>query len=184
MSTFGTATFGAGTFAAPVPPPLRFRQRHVHKTCVDYIRTGLDTLGWVNPPVNFGTRAVSFVEIQPDEAGVPVQPNTVAVTIGNEPEDLAEELGAGLTSCEYVLFVDVYGIDQSVAVSIASDIKDLLKNTIIGLLDYTSNATGDATTAEIEFDSVVIDKPIVAATGPDKRYWRIVKAIARLYFQE
>ena len=161
---------------------MRFRQRHLHQTCADHIRTGLTTLGWVNPPVNFATRPVTFIEIQPDEAGVRVNPNTVATTIGDEPEDLDEELGAGLTSCDFTLFVDVYGIDQSVAVSIAGDVKDLLRNRQIPLLDYTASVTGDVTTAVIEFDTVVIDRPAVSANGPDKQHWRIVKAVARLLY--
>lgn len=163
---------------------LRFRQRHVHQSCVDYLKESLDDLGWVTAPINFGTQAITFIEIQPEEAGVKVEPNTVAITIGDEPEDLEEELGAGLMSCEYVLFVDVYGIDQSIAVSIAGDIKDLLRNKLIALRSYTTVIAGTETADTIEFDSVVIDKPATAAAGPDKRYWRIVKSIARLYYVE
>jgi hypothetical protein len=163
---------------------LRFRSRHVHESCIDHITTGLTALGWTTPPINFGTTPITVIEYQPTEAGVTVNPNTVAISMGDEPDDLPEELGAGLETCDYTLFADVYGITASMSMSIAGDIKSLLKNKIIPLRDYTLDDTGTPTTNSIEFDTVIIDIPIATTTGPDKRFWRAVKATARLYFVE
>jgi hypothetical protein len=182
MTTFGGTTFG-GEPVRVATPSLRFRQRHVHETCLHYIRTALDDLGWRTPPINFGTRPVTLLEYQPEEAGAQVVPNTVAVTMGDEPEDVDEELGAGLQSCDYTLFVDVYGANAPVASSIASDLKAALKNRLIPMRDYSTEDAGVATQHTIEFNTVMIDRPTPTG-GVDKRYWRVVKATATLYFIE
>lgn len=161
----------------------RFRSRHLLQTCLDHIETGLRTAGWIDAPVNFGTTPVTFLEVQPSEGGITVAPNTVAVTLGDEPEDRDEELGAGLQSCDYTLFVDIYGASNSVSMSLADDIKTLLKHTALPLVDYGASATGVPTDHRIEFHTVVVDRPNLV-TGLDKRYWRTVKATAALYFTD
>jgi hypothetical protein len=183
MSTFGSGTFGGGPVLQEGSAP-RFRQRHVHKTLVDYLRNGLVDRGWVTPPINFGTTPVTFMEAQPEEGGIRVPPNTVAITIGDEAEDLDEEMGAGLQSCAYALFVDIYGADNSSAVSIASDIKDLLKNMYLPLRDYTTVSGGAPTEHMIELEDVTVERATTSTGAIDKRFWRIVKAMAVLYFVE
>lgn len=159
---------------------LRFRQRHVHRTIRDYVQSGLTNLGWVDEPVNFGTTPVTFIDVQPEEAGISIAPNTVALTLGDEPADRDEELGAGLRSCAYTVFVDVYGADAPTAISIASDVRDLLRDQIIALADYTTDVNGATTASTIEFETVIIEKP--ATVVLDNRHWRVVKATATLYY--
>lgn len=164
---------------------LRFRQRHVHQTLVDHIKATLIATGWVSAPVNFATTPVTVIDFQPQVGGVTVAPNTVAVTLGSEDEDLDEELGAGLISCEHMLFVDIYGADGATATSIAADLKDGLKHRIVPLRDYTTNPAGVLVPgAQLEMDGVLIETPAVATTNVDKRFWRVVKATATLYTTE
>lgn len=160
---------------------MRFRQRHVHQTLVDYVKAQLVAKGWVSGPINFGATPVTFLTAVPEFGGTTIAKNTVAISMGDEPEDQDEELGGGLISCDFVLFVDVFGEDAAIAVSIASDVKDSLKHLVLPVRDYTSNPTGDVTTAALELDNVVIETPPVATSNVDKRFWRVVKAMAVYY---
>jgi hypothetical protein len=161
---------------------LRFRYRMVHQTVAEYVQTALVDLGWVDAPVNFGTTRVTFLDFQPDEAGRVVAPNTVAVTLGNEPSSVDEELGGGLASIDFVVFVDVYGANQSVAVSIASDVKDVLEDAGMPVIDFILTQPSSERIL-VDKDSVVVEKPDAASGATDfRRYWRVVKATATVYY--
>lgn len=164
---------------------LRFRVRHVHKTVADFIEAELTALGWKNPPVNFGTVPVTFLEFQPDEAGKPIAANTVAITLGDEGAAEDEELGGGLRELAYPLFVDVYGANQSIAASIASDVKDILEDRYFPVLDFTTDPVGVPTSEYIELDKddLTVERPGAAASATDfRRYWRVVKSTVRVHY--
>lgn len=164
---------------------LRFRVRHVHKTVADFIEAELTALGWVNPPVNFGTLPVTFLEFQPDEAGKPITANTVAITLGDEGPALDEELGDGLRQLEYPLFVDVYGANQSIAASIASDVKDILEDRYFAVRDFTASPVGVPTSEQIELDKddLTVERPGASMGAADfRRYWRVVKSTVRVHY--
>lgn len=166
---------------------LRFRIRHTHKTVADFLETGLAELGWVDPPVNFDTTAMTFLEFQPEEAGKAIAANTVAITFGDEPPTQAEELGDGLRSVAYPLQVDVYGANQSIAASIASDVKDLLSDAHLAVRDFTADAAGVVTSDYIEIDRdgvSVLRPPGTAGISDFRRFWRIVEATALTYHQD
>jgi hypothetical protein len=159
---------------------MRHRQRHLHKTVLEYLRTELTALGWDDGL--FGTPGITLVDYEPIAAGETPAENTVAVSIGNQLEDQVFELGGGLLRCEYVLFVDIYGGNaEAVSVALADDIKDALWEEIIPLRDYTSDAAGVETTDQIEFERILVEVIPSAATTLDKRTWRSVKAMAVLY---
>lgn len=167
------------------PSALRFRIRHVHKTIADYLEQGLADLGWVAPPINFGSVPITFLEFQPDEAGKTIAANTVAITLGDEPASQDQELGDGLRAIEFPVFVDVYGANQSIAASIASDIKDLLEDVYMQVRDFTTDPAGVETSEylELDKDDLSIEKPAAAAGVSDfRRYWRVVKTIARVHY--
>jgi len=188
MSTVtGGASFtGAGALA--LPGPLRFRSRHVHKTVADYLEAGLTDLGWVNAPVNFGTTPVTFSEFEPDEPNpTEIKVNTVSITMGDELPDEELELGGRLLSTKYVLFVDVYGANRSVANSICSDAKALLVDLYLPVRDFTTDNAGIATTEllGIDRDTVLVERPAEAADAKDiRKNWRVVKATIEVTFQE
>lgn len=163
---------------------MRYRRRHVHETIKQYVIGTLTSQGWVNAPVNFATTPVTVIGHQPLEAGETPPINSVAVTLGDEPPQSDEELGAGLQSQGYTLFVDVWGDSEGLSDSIAGDIKDALVNRIIPLLDFTSNASGDITADTIEFEQILVERVPTATTTVDRRTWRAVKATAICYFQD
>lgn len=165
---------------------LRFRSRHVHHTLALHLEAELTRLGWAGAgAINFGTVAATFVEIQPDEAGDKILPNTIAITLGDEPAADDEEMGDGSRVIAYPLFVDVYGENQSIAVSIASDVKHLLEDLYLPVLDYTTSTSGTSTEEylELDKDDLLVQTPPAAATMADfRRYWRVVKTIAQVHY--
>ena len=163
---------------------LRFRVRHVHKTLADYLESELTRLGWVNAPVNFATQPMTFLEFQPDEAGKAIAANTVAITLGDEPAGTDEEMGGGLREIAFPVFVDVYGATQSIASSIASDVKAAMEDRFLRVLDFTTSP-GVATDEQIELDKddVTVERPQASqAMGDFRRYWRVVKTTARVHY--
>lgn len=166
---------------------MRFRYRHTHKTLCAYIEARLTTLGWVNSPINFGTTAVTFTEIQPDENGEKIEPNVVAITLGDGPDDVLEELGGGLYSISYPLFVDVYATNQSLAVSIADDVKDSLNHDMsIPLYDWTNPSAPVQQSDYITFEKVFGPErpPVSVASNDFRRHWRVVKGLATVYYSQ
>lgn len=160
---------------------LRHQTRHVHKTICEHVRTSLDTLGWFdNPP--FGATPVTFMEIQPEENGMAPEPNTVAVTLGDETPIIEAEMGAGLVEQTVDLFIDVYGEDLSTSVALSSDVRDALTWLETPLLDYTSDPDGTDSGAMLCFDDVFVDTPPAAVGRVDKRAWRVVNAQVRVEF--
>lgn len=164
---------------------LRFRIRHVHKTLADHLENALADLGWVNTPVNFGTTPITFLEFSPDEAGQAIAANTVAITLGDEPSAVDQELGDGLREIAFPVYVDIYGANQSIAASIASDVKHLLEDCYLQVRDYTASAAGAETTERIELDKddVTVEKPPVGqGTSDFRRFWRVVRTQARVQY--
>lgn len=159
---------------------MRHRQRHLHKTILEHLRAELDALGWFDGL--FGAPGITLIDHEPLASGENPAPYTVAVSIGDQLDDRPAELGGGITSCEYVLFVDIYGDrNESIPAALADDIKDALTDQVISLLDFTSDADGVATEHVIEFERVMVEIIPSAATTMDKRSWRSVKAMAVLY---
>lgn len=160
-----------------------------------YLTQQLDSNGWITPPVNFGTAAATIVAGLPDEqrdvqtgAGTiatGVAPNTVAVTMGDEAEWVLHELGGGQYHVDMPVFVDVYGANSSVARSIASDVKTLLSERHIPLYDFTGPTPVHNGDDYIEFDVVIgPERPPASMQATDfKRYWRIVRGVATVYFR-
>lgn len=152
----------------------------------------MTALGWgkrlrtgVQPAVNFGASPVTYQEIQPDENNVAITANTIAVTPGDEGIDELAELGGRYWHVAIPFFFDVYGDDQSIAKSIASDIKGLLtRGTVLPLLDWTSGIPVAVPQAYIEFELVIgPERPPAAQSATDfRRFWSVVKAEAHTYY--
>jgi hypothetical protein len=164
---------------------IRFRTRFMQATLTNHIRDGLAELGWSGDDVNFGTTPVTVVDYQPDERdSVPAQ-NTVAVTLGDVPESAEEELGGasgGLSSVDYVLFVDAYMAEQALSVAIADDIRDLLEYQYIDLIDQITGQPVPGTRIGFE-ETLGPQRPDGAGSDNFRRHWRVVKSIARLYYR-
>lgn len=168
---------------------LRHRARHVHRTLAREVELGLTAMGWVNTPRNFKTKALTFLEYEPQEAAEEIKPNTVAITLGDESSDEPLELGAssgGLWRIEYPFFIDIYGIDAPIALAIASDAKEVVADLGRYVRDFRTDAAG-VETAEImriERETVTIERPPVSIGVADfRKHWRVCKGIAAVTFQ-
>lgn len=169
---------------------LRFRYRHVHATLFNYVRSNLVELGWgnaglaegdpANATVNFGVDPMTFIDFQPDESGTQVAAQTLAVTLGEEPPSEDQELGAGLTQVRYPVYVDIFAANQAVAIAVTSDLKDLLEDIYLSVVDQT---TGDVTDDLIEIwhEDISSARPQASLGAQDfKRYWRTLRFVARV----
>lgn len=161
---------------------IRHRQRHLHATVVRHVREALSTGGWLTPPVNFGTVPITILDYEPQEAGETPALNTVAISIGHQDADEPDELGGGIYSCRYVVFIDVYPTKEPIGVAIADDIKAAISEQVIPLRIFTTDPSGVEADAQIEFEDVMVEVVASAASTLDKRSWRAVKATAVVFF--
>lgn len=159
---------------------LRFAVRHVQRTLEDLVEAHLTRLGWLGPEVPFGEPPVVFQRGRMDEAELrAVTGNLVAVSFGNEPDDVPLEMGGGLQLTEHYLFVDCIGREESVALALASDLKDCLAGRAPGTSRYvpvSSYLTSPATPVvghRLELIDVIREKP---DTVEYRRNWHVVKA--------
>lgn len=159
---------------------LRFVVRHLQRSIEDAVEEHLDALGWLGPVVPFGEQPVVFQRGRMDESELrAVTGNLVAVSFGNEPDDTPLELGGGLQLSEHFLFVDVIGREESVALVIASDLKDALSGRAPGTSRYVRlrNYLTDPPTL---VDDHLIELIDVMRERPDtvdyRRNWHVVKA--------
>jgi hypothetical protein len=159
---------------------MRFRYRHVQQTVADYVTTRLAELGWSGATVNFGTNPVTVIDVQPDEAGRQIVPNTIAVTLGNEPEDALEELGGGLYSTAFPIFVDIYGTSSAISVSIASDVKAVLQEKVLHVKDYSRTPPVESGEFMV-IENVSFARPDAAGGADFRRFWRVVRATGTVY---
>jgi hypothetical protein len=165
-------------------PPIRFRSRFLHATIFDYTQSHLDDLGWITPPINFGTEAITMIDYQPDERLAPIQHNTVAVSLGDYESDEDEELGAalhGTRSALYVVFVDVYMAEQALSHAICDDVRDIFTDKSMFLVDQITQLD---TTDLIQIET--IDGPARVPGGSVdqfRRHWRAMRLDCRLFFQ-
>jgi predicted secreted hydrolase len=165
-------------------PPIRFRSRFLHATIFDYTQAGLDALGWITPPINFGTEAITMIDFQPDERLQQIQHNTVAVSLGDYENDEDEELGAGLggtRSAPYVVFVDVYMAEQALSHAICDDVRDIFTDQSMYLVDQiTQIPTSDL----IQIDNIDGPARVPGGTADQfRRHWRAMRLDCRLFFQ-
>lgn len=156
---------------------MRHRERHVHKTLFEHVRTTLEDTGWLSDPVNFGAHPITLIDFEPLEAGQQIAPNTVAVSMGDQGKAVEAELGA-LRMLPFTLFVDVHAENESIGTALADDIRDALEDLFLPLHDW---AAGQDTEETIELESVVVEK-IASTVTADRRTWRAVKAMAYLYY--
>jgi hypothetical protein len=162
----------------------RHPSRHVHATVFNLVKSGLTTLGWVNSPVNFSTTPVTFLDFQPEERGVDIVANTIAVSLGDVEDDVLGQVGGGLWSRRYPIFIDVYGVHLPITEAICDDVRDLLPEpgAAFALVDQTTGLDVAGADLEIEF-LFGPERPAVAGTFDGlKRNWRIMRLQVALTF--
>jgi hypothetical protein len=106
---------------------VRFASRFIKASVVEVIRTFLAEYAWTgdNPP--FGTDTVTLHATAPTPSTLrAIDGNAVYVSFGSEDDNRPMQLGGGLLRQEFAVFVDVIGVDETIADCLASDIKDRL----------------------------------------------------------
>jgi len=161
---------------------IRFRSRHLHATLAHLLRTELAALGWMNTPAVFGAAPVTVVDYQPDERGEPIARNTVAVTIGDVGQDEDEELGGGLRSAWYPMFVDIYMQESALSIAMADDLRDILDDRVLPVVNQITGEPFEGVTVRVE--EVIGPERPQANIGAEafKKNWRIIRAGLRLYY--
>lgn len=167
---------------------LRHAPRHVHHTVAKHIETQLTGLGWTDAATTpYGAKPAKVTKI-PAIAGTQltstVTAGTVAVTLGDEYGPDLEEMGGYLTSQEYPIFVDVFQDTDAAALTLASDIRDILLGRIAGTtrwLDVIDQSTKAPVPGwKIELDDV--DRVSPETAMPLR--WQVVKVTAVAYFPD
>lgn len=142
-------------------------------TALDWFATDPSTLPYG------ATTAVTLIDYLPAKETA-VADNTVAMTSGDEDDDVDQELGAasgGLFMTTRVYFLDIFGESQGIALRIADDIKAILTGKLPGTNRYVPvlDPVNGGTLAGhlLEFTNVTRTKPVSADY---KRNWQVVKA--------
>jgi hypothetical protein len=156
---------------------MRFVTRHTHQTLVDHVTAALTTDGWVTGTINFGARPVTIQSIAPKLPHA-VSPNTVAISLDHAGPEQEAEVGGGLRSRSWNLFVDVFGEDWSTTAAIADDVFRALSGLRLPVHDY---ALGVDTANLIEIDDMHIDEP-PAAGAIDHSSWRVVTGAIEVFY--
>ena len=160
---------------------IRHAVRHVRASEEEFIRTLLTEFGWLTESRPYGAALVTLHLRPPKEADLKgIEGNHVFVSHGGEDDVVEFEMGGAILTTEYVLFVDVVGENEGIALSIASDVQDRMRGLIGGSrhLYPRERGTGPELFGYIgEFTDVVRDEP-----NPDLLSWQSVKATLVLHF--
>lgn len=161
---------------------VRGQAAYAEETVRQYLTARLTALDWLQDdpaalPYSAST-PVTLIDFLPARESA-VADNTVAMTSGDEDDDVEDELGAasgGLFVTTRVYFLDVFGENQGIALRIADDIKAVLTGKLAGtsryqfVLDPVNGGFLDGHL--LEFRDVTRTKP--QATDY-KRNWQVVK---------
>lgn len=159
---------------------VRGQAAYVEETLRRYLDEQLTLLSWKDAAnLPFGaTVPINLIDTLPtvDQA---VDPNTVAMTSGDEQDDREAEMGAaggGLHTTERVYFIDVFGEGAGIALRLADDIKAILTGKLPGTARYQRVRDfvngGNLDGHLMHFDNVTRSKPVAQDY---KRDWQVVK---------
>lgn len=167
---------------------LRHSTRHVHHTVIKYLREQLTALNWIGSEETtpFGATPVELFTVHPPEwkQDQKLQAGKVAITLGNEVMSTLEEMGGPLTSVEIPIFVDIYMDDESIALALALDVRDIFHGRLpdsvrwLPVLDFAESPPTAVEGWTLEFDDITRVRP------DDSIVWQVVKVTALTYFPE
>lgn len=160
---------------------VRGQAAYAEETLRGYLVDQLTTLGWYSSPslLPYGaTQPVTLIDYLPAQS-VKLVNNTIAMTNGDEGDDVEAELGAGgggLHTTQRVYFIDIFGESQGMALRIADDVKAVLTGKLPGTSRYLpvqDLVNGGVLAGHLlHFEDVVRTKP----TNNDyQRFWQVVK---------
>src|SRR3954468_164793 len=135
MSTPATVAVTASIDAPTISTSswLRFSNRHIHATVVDYLTTQPDAWDWLKTSPPLGANPITLQTYLPKESELKdIQAGTVAVTLGDEDDAVDEEMGGPLHSQDLPIFIDIFQEQDGHALSLASDIRDIFRGRLSG----------------------------------------------------
>ena len=160
---------------------VRHANRYVRHSIVTMVETFIADHGWLVPPVLFGAKPVEVHARAPKEAELkPTAGNMVFVSFGPQEAQVVMQLGGGLVRAENIVFIDVLGENDTIALAIASDLQDRLNGALGGTryLRPSNPATGlDLPGYVGEFTEVFLEQPREALAS-----WQSIKAAFQLDF--
>jgi hypothetical protein len=168
---------------------LRFSSRHIHHTVADYVKAQMAALSWTtagsvpfDAPVLKFTTATAMPSNRTDLVKT-IEPGMVAITVGDEPDTIEEELGGELVTLELPIFFDIFMDSDATALAVANDIRDILKGRISGSKRHLP-VVDQITSAEVA--GWTIELTDVERARPDHNvlHWQIVKVTATTTFLE
>lgn len=162
---------------------FRFAPRHIAQTVFEFTTGKMDDLGWFGPDVPFGTIPVKTftAPVRDNLETSRLQANSVAIYSGLEQRAADIELGGSLLQEPFVMFAEVYGENTGIAVSIASDIRDIWMgkhgNSVLAINDYSL-------TPPAPVSGWYLDLGVSVERGPlEGRYmFQVVASYAELVF--
>lgn len=169
---------------------IRFLERHLLATVTDYMTSYLTNAGWVSDPVNFDAPPLTIINVHPDaDVDVQVAPQTLAVTLGDSPEEGLSQLGGGLYEIDVPVFFDIYSTDSSTVMALAADVRDGVKRQQGTTYQEWYRGVGvDVPGALIYFEHAVgPERPaasVLASNGDFRKHWRVVKVLACVEFND
>lgn len=152
------------------------RIRMIQDNLVAYIKQGMADLDWFNPARNHDP---IDVRSEPVDWDVEALPNIVAVTMEHSSE-IESEMGSNLTENRWEFYVDVYCESQSLAIHLATDIRDLLRGKmpsigfnkpVLEVFDLTQATPSMIFTCDIE--DLDMDKARMANKPYQSSWWVI-----------
>jgi len=163
---------------------LRFAVRHVYMTIYEHTVLKMQDLGWTDVGGVFGSKPVTYQQypIMGSRDESKLEPNVVAISIGVEdpPRDL--ELGGYMRSQNVSLFAEVYGENTAIALSIASDLRDIWEGRygklFLPIMDYTAQPPAVVPGWELELGAT--SRGEVEA----RFYYQIVRSAAELIYND
>jgi hypothetical protein len=158
--------------------------RHVHATVLDLVSDYLELAGWVHDPVNFGTTPVTILDEPPDDRGAQIAPNTVAVSLGDVGDDILGQVGGGLWSRIYPIFVDIYGAERSIAVALADDVRAAFPESGLRFPLIDQVDASEVAGASLGVERILGPERPAGAESADtfRRHWRVVRVQLDLEF--
>lgn len=169
---------------------VRWKSGQVQAAIAKHLEDGLTSLGWMDVPPRWTSTPFRWdpdfdAEAFAEGTDMPT-PNVVGLSLGNIPDVEPEELGDGLRSIDFPVFVDIYTESRGISLNLSDDIQAILAGELwttsryIPLYDQTQQPPTLMTDNALEARTVMARWP----EGADryKRRWRIVNFTARYYW--
>lgn len=158
---------------------MRWRQRMVQQTLVDYVTERLAALNWMGDSLVFGmAEDLQIIEVEPDEVEE-IPANVLALYIPDQTRDSEQQMGGGLYAIPYTVFVDMRCEWVSMTVSLAEDVKQVLHRLAMRVNDYADDEAGLPSNELMEVEVEAIERPDqVMRSSELRRTWRVLTAVA------